>query len=145
MGHDDPSGLARFIRAQQKTYNQVVAELSRGRKTGHWMWFIFPQIDGLGYSPTTKYYAIKSREEARSYLQHPVLGPRLVECAEVLLALRGRDVSQVFGNPDDLKLRSSMTLFEVVAGPDSVFTRVLDKYFSGDRDTRTLSLLDDRG
>ena len=106
------------------------------------MWYIFPQIDGLGYSATTKYFAIKSIAEARHYLKHPVLGPRLVECAEVVFSVEGRSIAEVFGYPDDLKLKSSMTLFEAVGDPYSVFASVLDKYFDGERDVRTLRLLE---
>ena len=134
-------GLERFVRAQAGIYDQVVAELRGGRKRTHWMWFIFPQIDGLGFSATTKHYAIKSVAEARAYLAHPVLGPRLQECSEVVLAVEGRGVSDIFGYPDDMKLKSSMTLFAQVSGPDSVFVRVLDKYFGGEGDSRTLELL----
>jgi uncharacterized protein (DUF1810 family) len=141
---DDPYDLTRFTRAQDKVYAAVLAELRGGQKLTHWMWFIFPQIDGLGNSATTKYYAIKSIEEARQYLKHPVLGSRLLECAETVLAIRGRSVSQIFGTPDDLKLRSSMTLFACVAGPDSVFDHVLDRCFHGERDARTLRLLEKR-
>jgi len=139
---DAPYDLTRFTRAQDQDYADVLAELRGGQKLTHWMWFIFPQIDGLGNSSTTKYYAIKSIDEARHYLSHPVLGPRLMECAETVLAIRGRSVSEIFGYPDDLKLRSSMTLFACVAGPDSVFDHVLDRYFHGERDGRTLQLLE---
>ena len=141
-GRDDPYDLARFTAAQDRVYADVLAELRAGQKRTHWMWFIFPQIDGLGNSSTTKYYAIKSIDEARQYLSHPVLGPRLLECAETVLAIRGRSVSEIFGYPDDLKLRSSMTLFACVAGPASVFDRVLDQHFDGERDIRTLELLE---
>jgi uncharacterized protein (DUF1810 family) len=141
---NDLYDLTRFIRAQERVYADVLAELRGGQKLTHWMWFIFPQIDGLGNSSTTKYYAIKSIDEARQYLSHPVLGPRLLECAETVLAIRGRSVSEIFGYPDDLKLRSSMTLFACVAGPDSVFDRVLDGCFPGERDARTLQLLKTR-
>ncbi len=142
IARDDPFDLRRFISAQERVYPDVLAELMAGQKLTHWMWFIFPQIDGLGHSSTTKYFAIKSLEEARQYLSHPVLGPRLLECTEAVLAIEGRSVSEIFGDPDDLKLRSSMTLFAFVAGPHSVFARVLEKYFSGKRDARTLYLLE---
>lgn len=142
VNRDDPFDLRRFTRAQERVYADVLAELADGQKLTHWMWFIFPQIDGLGDSSTAKYYAIKSLEEARQYLGHPVLGPRLVECAEMVLASEGRSVSAIFGYPDDLKLKSSMTLFAYVAEPRSVFARVLDKYFRGERDVRTLHLLE---
>jgi uncharacterized protein (DUF1810 family) len=140
-GHADPFDLSRFVEAQDKVYDRVRLELRNGRKRTHWMWFVFPQIDGLGHSSTTKYYSIKSSEEARRYLAHPVLGERLKECAETILALEGVSVSRIFGYPDDLKLKSSMTLFAAVAEPGSVFQQVLDKYFQGNRDERTLSLL----
>jgi uncharacterized protein (DUF1810 family) len=141
-GRDDPFDLHRFLIAQEDIYDQVVAELKSGRKRSHWMWFVFPQIDGLGYSTTTAYYAIKSVQEARQYLKHPVLGTRLAGCAELVLAIEGRSISAIFGYPDDLKLKSSMTLFEAVGGPRSVFSSVLEKYFDGERDDRTLRLLE---
>jgi uncharacterized protein (DUF1810 family) len=142
IGRDDAFGLSRFISAQDSVYDRVLEELKSGRKRSHWMWYIFPQVDGLGYSATTKHYAIKSMEEARAYLNHPVLGSRLLECADAVLAIEGRSASDIFGYPDDLKLQSSMTLFASVAGPDSVFVRVLDKYFQGEGDVRTLQLLE---
>jgi len=107
---NDPFDLSRFLHAQQTVYDHVLAELRSGQKRTHWMWFIFPQIAGLGYSATSQFYSIKSIEEARHYLNHPVLGPRLVQCAELVLAIKGRSASQVFGDPDDLKLRSSICL-----------------------------------
>ena len=134
----DPFNLDRFTSAQESIYARVLAELKSGRKRTHWMWYIFPQIDGLGNSTISKRYAIKSLEEARQYLNHPVLGTRLLECAEAVLAIEGRSISEVFGYPDDLKLKSSMTLFACVADPRSIFVRVLDKYFQGERDVRTL-------
>jgi uncharacterized protein (DUF1810 family) len=138
---ESPFGLERFVSAQESIYGQALAELRGGRKRTHWMWFIFPQIEGLGHSATSIHYSVKSLEEARAYLQHPVLGPRLRECAEALCALEGRTASDIFGFPDDLKLRSSMTLFAAVAETGSVFARVLDKYFQGRHDDRTLQLL----
>ena len=138
----DPFDLGRFISAQEAIYDSVLAELRRCQKRTHWMWFIFPQIDGLAHSATSKHYAIKSIGEARQYLNHPVLGARLLECAETVLAVEGRSVSEIFGYPDDLKLKSSMTLFAYVADPGSVFVRILDKYFQGERDVRTLDLLE---
>ncbi len=143
-GHD-PFDLSRFTDAQKGIYNDAIAELRIGRKRTHWMWFIFPQIEGLGHSSTAKYYAIKSREEAGEYLNHPVLGKRLLECAEAVLAVEGRSASEIFGYPDDMKLKSSMTLFEAVSDHHQVFARVLDKYFHGERDMRTLQLLDASG
>ena len=141
-GRNDPFELSRFVEAQDKVYDRVLAELKSGRKRTHWMWFVFPQIEGLGHSWTTRCYSIKSREEAREYLDHPLLGKRLRECCELILALEGLSVSRIFGYPDDLKLKSSMTLFASVAESGSVFTRVLEKYFQGIRDERTLALLD---
>ena len=137
----DPCDLNRFINAQEGVYDRVLAELRSGLKRSHWMWFIFPQIDGLGHSPTTRFYAIKTLEEARQYLSHPVLGPRLSECAESVLGIQGRPASDIFGYPDDMKLQSSMTLFALAAGPGSVFERVLDKYYQGKRDSRTLQIM----
>lgn len=142
IDRNDAFGLSRFISAQDSIYDRVLEELKSGRKRSHWMWYIFPQVDGLGYSATSKHYAIKSMEEARAYLNHPVLGSRLLECADAVLAIEGRSASDILGYPDDLKLQSSMTLFASVAGPDSVFVRVLDKYFQGERDVRTLQLLE---
>ena len=140
----DPHGLNRFISAQEGIYDRVLAELRGGLKRTHWMWYIFPQIDGLGHSPTTRHYAIKSLEEARLYLGHPVLGARLVESAEAVLTVQGLPASDIFGHPDDGKLQSSMTLFLLVAEPGSVFERVLDKYFQGKRDARTLQIVGNR-
>lgn len=134
--------LSRFINAQESIYDSVLAELTNGRKRTHWMWYIFPQIDGLGHSPTSKYYAIKSIEEARQYLNHPVLGTRLLECAEAVFAIEGRSISEIFAYPDNLKLKSSMTLFASVADQCSVFARILDKYFDGERDALTLQLVE---
>lgn len=137
----EPCDLTRYIQAQEDVYSNVISELKSGRKTTHWMWFIFPQFDGLGRSPTAKFYAIKSLEEAQQYLQHPVLGARLLECSRILLAIKNLSIPDIFGFPDDLKLRSSMTLFAHVAEPGSVFEKVLDKYFEGAPDTRTLELI----
>jgi uncharacterized protein (DUF1810 family) len=141
----DPFDLGRFVSAQQGIYDQALAEVRAGRKRSHWMWFIFPQLVGLGHSPTTERYAIKSLAEARAYMAHPVLGSRLVECSEALLSLHGRSASEIFGSPDDLKLRSSMTLFAHVAEPGSVFGRVVDRYYDGEEDPRTLQLLEHFG
>ena len=137
---NDPSDLNRFIKAQEKVYDRVVTELKNGSKRSHWMWYIFPQLDGLAHSTTSKYYAIKSKEEAIAYLNHPVLGTRLIECTEAVLAVEGKTVSQIFGYPDDLKLKSSMTLFSEVT-TDPIFNHVLDKYFQDERDEKTLQLL----
>jgi uncharacterized protein (DUF1810 family) len=132
--------LERFVTAQQGVHETAVAELRAGRKRTHWMWFVFPQIAGLGSSPTAQQYAISSLDEARAYLAHPVLGPRLREAAEAVLGVEGRTASAIFGYPDDLKLRSSMTLFARAAGEPSVFQQVLDRYYDGP-DPRTLDLL----
>jgi uncharacterized protein (DUF1810 family) len=140
-GTGDPYDLNRFLSAQQTVHGTVLAELRAGRKRTHWMWFVFPQVRGLGHSATSTHYAIENLEEARHFLGHPVLGARLVECAEAIMAVEGRSASEIFGYPDVLKLGSSMTLFAEAAGPDSVFGRVLKKYFGGRRDTRTLDLL----
>ncbi len=137
----NPYDLNRFISAQEGVYERALTELRSGLKRSHWMWFIFPQIDGLGFSPTSRHYSIKSLEEARQYLAHPVLGTRLVESAEAVLAVQGRSASDIFGYPDDMKLQSSMTLFELVSKPRSVFERVLDKYCQGKRDVRTLQIV----
>lgn len=140
---DDQFDLRRFINAQEKVYNGVLVELRSGHKRTHWMWYIFPQIVGLGYSTTSKFYAIRSIEEGYQYLNHPILGSRLRECAEAVLAVEGRSASEIFGYPDTHKLKSSMTLFACVEeDPCSVFFRVLDKYFQGKKDTRTLDILE---
>jgi uncharacterized protein (DUF1810 family) len=141
VDRDDTYELNRFISAQKGVYDLVLAELRDGLKRTHWMWFIFPQIDGLGHSSTTRLYSIKSLDEARHYLSHPVLGARLVESAEAVLAVSGLSASDIFGHPDDWKLQSSMTLFALVAEPGSVFERVLEKYYQGKRDGRTLQIL----
>ncbi len=136
-----PFDLERFVQAQATTYDRALAEIRNGRKRSHWMWFIFPQLDGLGLSSTAKRYAIKSRDEARAYLEHPLLGPRLIACAEAALAVEGRSARQIFGTPDDLKLRSCATLFRQVSPPNSVFARLIEKYFPEGDDQRTLELL----
>jgi len=137
----DPYDLARFVRAQECDYATALAELESGRKRSHWMWYVFPQYLGLGSSPTSRHYAIRSLAEAEAYLRHPVLGPRLVECAEALLAIEGRSAHEIFGSPDDLKLKSSATLFALVSPAGSVFGQLLDRYFAGAHDDRTLRLL----
>jgi uncharacterized protein (DUF1810 family) len=133
--------LGRFLEAQEDVYEQALGELRAGRKRSHWMWFIFPQFDGLGTSPTSRRFAIRSLDEARAYLRHPVLGPRLTECTEAVMELQGLTARQVFGTPDDRKFRSSMTLFELVSGPESPFASALETYFSGERDARTIELV----
>ena len=141
----DPYDLDRFLRAQEHDYQQALAEIRAGRKQSHWMWYIFPQFVGLGFSPMSQRYAIRSAAEAEAYLSHPVLGPRLVECCEAAVAIEGRSASAVFGSPDDLKLRSCATLFAAVSAPGSVFERLLDKFFQAERDEETLRLLDASG
>ncbi|HJV62765.1 MAG TPA: DUF1810 domain-containing protein [Albitalea sp.] len=138
---DDPHDLQRFIDAQEGVYAQVTTELRAGRKASHWMWFIFPQLKSLGRSATAQHFGLATREEASAYWRHPLLGARLAECARLVLAIDGRSALQVFGSPDDLKLRSCMTLFEQAAPDEPVFARVLDKFFGGERDARTLALL----
>lgn len=133
--------LDRFLKAQEYVYAQALQELRAGRKRSHWMWFIFPQLAGLGSSAMSRRYAIRNIEEAGEYLRHPVLGPRLVECTEAVSALDGRSARQIFGTLDDKKLCSSMTLFELVSAPGSVFAAVLEKYFSGERDARTIEMV----
>lgn len=137
----DPTFAERFLDAQADIYEQALAELRAGRKRSHWMWFVFPQLGGLGSSATAHFYAIKDLDEAAAYLAHPVLGLRLVECTHAVNALQDRSAQQIFGSPDDLKFRSSITLFERAAGPGSVFSTALDKYYDGERDSRTLALL----
>ncbi len=138
---DDPFNLSRFVAAQAGDYERALAEIKGGWKRTHWMWYVFPQFEGLGSSPTAQRYAIKSVEEARAYLAHTVLGPRLVECAEAALGVQGRTATEIFGSPDDLKLRSSATLFAAVSPPGSVFEQVLAKYYGGRHDERTLRLM----
>lgn len=132
--------LNRFITAQERSYDAALSEIRSGRKRTHWMWYIFPQIEGLGRSSTAQYYAISDLQEAKEYYAHPVLGPRLVEISEALLSLDGDNATTVMGYPDDLKLKSSMTLFAIASG-NSVFTKVLDKYFDGRQDRWTVKIL----
>jgi uncharacterized protein (DUF1810 family) len=140
----DPFELERFVAAQDQggVYEAAVAELRAARKRSHWMWFVFPQIAGLGQSPTSRRYAISSLDEAEAYLAHPVLGPRLVACARILTGLDVSDAEEVFGGIDALKLRSSMTLFARADPDNPVFQQVLDGYFAGDPDPATLRLLE---
>jgi uncharacterized protein (DUF1810 family) len=134
----DPHDLQRFVDAQAPVYDRVIAELMRGRKASHWMWFVFPQIAGLGTSPMARRYAIGSLDEARAYLAHPVLGPRLRQCTELVNRVEGRAIGAILGYPDDLKFRSSMTLFARAAPDEPVFTEALAKYFAGEADPLTL-------
>ena len=137
----DRWNLGRFVEAQQGDYAQALAEIGAGRKRSHWMWYVFPQLSGLGSSPTSVHYAIKSRDEAEAYLAHPVLGRRLVACAEAVLQVRDRSAREIFGSPDDMKLQSSATLFASVSPPGSVFHRIIDKYFDRQPDVRTVESL----
>ena len=141
---DDPFNLARFVKAQETTYADALSELRDGRKRSHWMWFIFPQIRGLGVSPTAQYYAIGGLDEARAYLAHPVLGPRLLACTQAVNAHRGTPLRQIFGTPDDMKFRSSMTLFELAADDPSEFSQALDTLCDGIRDELTLAIVSGR-
>ena len=144
---DDDFDLHRFVAAQDsgRTYEHALAELRAGRKRSHWMWFVFPQLAGLGRSPTAQQYAVSGLPEARAYLAHPVLGPRLVECARVLTDLSTRDADDVLGPVDGMKLRSSMTLFARAAPDEPVFRQVLDQYFAGREDDATTTLLQRQG
>ncbi len=137
----DPFDLNRFVVAQAEDYEAAIAEIRAGRKRSHWMWYVFPQVEGLGHSGVSRMYSIKSVDEARAYLGHPVLGPRLLECAEAVLRVQGRTAREIFGSPDDLKLRSSATLFAAVSPETPVFQRVLDRYYQGAPDDRTLQIL----
>jgi uncharacterized protein (DUF1810 family) len=137
----DPHNLQRFLSAQEGIYDKALAELQAGRKTSHWMWFIFPQLAGLGRSQMAQFYALNDADEARAYLAHPVLGTRLDSCTRALLKWNDRSANDIFGSPDDLKLRSSMTLFANVAPEPQVFAQVLDVFFKGKGDTRTVRML----
>jgi len=137
----DPYDLERFVHAQEEDYEQALSEIRSGRKRSHWMWYVFPQFDGLGASWSSKHYSVKSVAEARAYLAHPVLGRRLVECAEATLRVDGRSAAEIFGSPDDMKLRSCATLFAHVSPEGSVFHRIIDTYFQGKPDDRTLRLI----
>ncbi|MBP8304000.1 MAG: DUF1810 domain-containing protein [Phycisphaerae bacterium] len=141
MDGNDSHDLNRFVQAQAEDYDQALSEIRAGRKRSHWMWYIFPQFDGLGFSSTSRRYAIKSIAEAEAYLRHAVLGPRLVECCEAVVGVHGRSAYEIFGSPDDMKLRSCATLFARVSGPGSVFEGLLGKYFEGVPDQRTLHLM----
>ena len=137
----DDLNLNRYLLGQESVYGLALSELRSGRKRSHWMWFVFPQYAGLGASPMSRHYAINSVAEAEAYLRHPVLGPRLVECCEALLAVKGRTAFEIVGSPDDMKLRSCATLFAHVSPPGSVFERLLARYFLDGPDDRTLRLL----
>ncbi len=138
----DPFGLARFVTAQAPVFETALGELEAGRKRSHWMWFVFPQLRGLGRSPTAKVYGLGSLDEARAYLDHPVLGPRLKRCTRAVLDGAGASLAAIFGTPDDMKFRSSMTLFDLAAGADgTLYRRALDRFCGGQPDEATLALL----
>jgi uncharacterized protein (DUF1810 family) len=137
--------LQRFIDAQETDFAIALAEVKNGRKRSHWMWYIFPQIQGLGNSETSRFYAIRDADEAADYLRHPVLGSRLMQISAALLGLESDDAHRIFGSPDDLKLKSCMTLFALVPETDAVFGLVLDKFFGGERDERTVQRLGEKG
>ena len=137
----DEFNLHRFIEAQSSSYEAAMLELSLGKKTGHWIWYIFPQIDGLGSTNMTKLYSIKSLKEANAYLEHPILGQRLIDSCEILLNLDAPSISDVMGFPDDLKLKSSMTLFEYASKPNSIFKKVLIRYFDNELDETSIKLI----
>ncbi|MFG1426491.1 DUF1810 domain-containing protein [Roseixanthobacter glucoisosaccharinicivorans] len=148
---EDRFSLDRFVEAQAGVIEQALAELRAGRKRSHWMWFVFPQMRGLGHSPTAEFYGIASLAEAQAYLAHPVLGARLIACTQAVAAHQGRSISAIFGTPDDLKFRSCMTLFAKAAGAgeaeagDSVFSAALERHFGGQPDAGTLALLGSDG
>ena len=137
----DSEDLSKFLDAQQRDYAGALAEIRNGRKQGHWIWYIFPQVAGLGFSSTSAHYAIKDLGQASRYLKHPVLGKRLIEISEAILAIQGKSALQILGSPDDLKLRSSMTLFNLLDETHPVFQAVLDKYYEGKADQRTVDLV----
>ncbi|MDB5008430.1 MAG: calpastatin [Mucilaginibacter sp.] len=134
-------GLKRFIDAQETDYQVALSEIKNGRKRSHWMWYIFPQIQGLGFSETSRFYAIKDINDARKYLKHPVLGGRLIDICKALLQLEDNNATSIFGSPDDMKLKSSMTLFAALPETDPVFQSVLDKFFNGLKDSKTLEIM----
>ncbi len=139
---DDPHDLNRFVQAQEESFERALAEIRDGDKRTHWMWYIFPQYKGLAFSSMSQHFAIKSVEEARAYLAHPILGPRFIECADAVMNVEDHTAEEIFGSPDDLKLRSCATLFKFVSPPTSVFERLLEKYFLGEPDDQTLELLE---
>ena len=141
MTADDPFNLQRFVEAQAPVYERVRAELKNGRKQSHWMWFIFPQIAGLGHSTMAQRYAISSRREAEAYIKHAILGPRLLECTTLLLQVDGKSAHAILGSPDDMKFRSCMTLFAHAAPEEQVFRAAIDKYFGGNEDPSTVGRL----
>jgi uncharacterized protein (DUF1810 family) len=145
VNEGDPYNLERFVKAQDENYAEALRELEGGQKKSHWIWYVFPQVAGLGQSLISKEYAIRSRDEAVAYLDHVVLGARLRRCCETLLKHEGKSIQNIMGSPDDLKLRSSMTLFGLIAGSDSVFERVLNVFFAGQMDEKTIAFLKGNG
>ena len=141
MTANDPYDLQRFVDAQSRCFDRVCRELSEGHKRSHWMWFIFPQLKGLGHSAMAIRYAISSSQEAEAYLRNPILGPRLRQCTQLVMLVEGRSIERIFGTPDDLKFRSSMTLFANTSGEDKIFQEALRKYFAGKPDPLTIDLL----
>ena len=137
----DPYDLNRFVQAHEDNYERALSEIKSGRKRSHWMWYIFPQFDGLGFSTMSQRYSIKSVAEAKAYLSHPILSSRLRECVEAALSVEGRSAYEIFGSPDDMKLRSCSTLFASVSPKSSIFDQLLEKFFQGERDGKTLGLL----
>lgn len=135
--------LERFIEAQEKDYPVALAEVKNGKKTSHWMWYIFPQIHGLGFSETSRFYAIKNINEAEEFLKHPVLGSRLIQICNELLELNTNNANKIFGSPDDLKFHSSVTLFSLLPNTHSVFQKLLDKFFNGKKDAKTLRIIEE--
>jgi uncharacterized protein (DUF1810 family) len=138
---DNRYSLDRFVQAQEEDYGLALSEIRAGQKESHWMWYIFPQYRGLGFSSTSQRYAIQNLDEARAYLAHPLLGPRLLECCEAVLAVEGRSAQEIFGTPDDLKLRSCATLFAAIAPAHSVFVQLLHRFYQGQGDEKTLRLI----
>jgi uncharacterized protein (DUF1810 family) len=137
----DNNELIKFLDAQNQVYLKAFSEIKKGKKSTHWMWYIFPQIKGLGSSETAKQYGIKDLNEATAYLQHPILGKHLVEISEEVLNLNGKTATQIFGTPDDMKLRSCMTLFSILDNPNPIFQKVLDKYYEGTKDEKTINII----
>ena len=138
---NDRFNLTRFIEAQDGVYSDVLHELKRGRKTGHWIWYIFPQVSGLGHSEESERYSISCINEARAYVDHPILGARLLECIELVMNVEGKSERQILGYPDDLKFRSCITLFSIVDEANSIYRCALDKYFDGEPDPKTLKAI----
>lgn len=140
MNLDD--GIERFLSAQENTYDKALREIKNGMKESHWMWFVFPQIRGLGFTEYNVYFGLKDLDEAREYLEHPILGKRLVEISQAALGQKGKTAMEIFGRPDERKLKSCMTLFSQIQNADPVFNKVLEKYYSGEKDEKTISILD---